>query len=67
MYAIFEVMHSRRIKIEKGNLEIVINLIQDQNMTKLVAYKKGTSMSMEPASGSTQRIHFKTSDKELTP
>ena len=36
-------------------------------MTKLVAYKKGTPESTEPASGKTQRIDFKRPDVQLTP
>ena len=29
VYAVFEVMHSRGLEIEKGNPEIMINSIQD--------------------------------------
>ena len=38
VYAVFEVMCSRGLEIEKGNLEIVINSIQIQKITKLMAY-----------------------------
>ena len=62
VYAIFEAMCSRGLEIEKGNPEIMINSIQDQKMTKLVAYKKGAVESTEAASSNAQRIDFKTSD-----
>ena len=32
VYAVFEEMHNRGLEIEKGNPEIVINLMQDQKM-----------------------------------
>ena len=52
VYSVFDVICSRGLEIEKGNPEIVINSIQDQKMTELVAYKKGTIVTTEQASDS---------------
>ena len=67
VYAVFNLMCSRGFEIKKGNPKIMINSIQDQKITKLGAYKKGTAETTQPAGGSTQRIHFKAPDKEVTP